>query len=81
MAKSLAERQAAYSAKQQEGDGGKKLCMWVTTGCNNGLARLAKHHGMTKRELLMMLVKTADDAIIKQFDFDSPELNRYIDAK
>lgn len=81
MAKTVAERQAAYSAKQQEGDGGKKLCMWVSTSCNNGLDRLAKHHGMTKRELLMMLVKDADDAIIRHIDIDTPEWDRYMGTK
>ena len=81
MAKTAAERQTAYRAKRPfagEGENGqRRLSTWVNTGASLALARLAKHNGLSKREMLERLITVADDANLAGMELDSPEWEAY----
>ena len=81
MGKTAAERQAAYRAKRPfagEGENGqRRLNTWVNTGASLALARLSKHNGLTRREMLERLITTADDANLAGLELDSPEWEAY----
>ena len=68
MAKTAAERQAAYRKKRPyagaEGNGERNLNMWVHTAAALALARLARHQGLSQREVLERMIVAADDAIL-----------------
>ncbi|WP_236002484.1 hypothetical protein [Paraburkholderia elongata] len=55
MAQTTAERQAAYRARRatagNDGNGERRLSMWVTTEADLALARLACRYSVTKREI------------------------------
>ena len=81
MAKTAAQRQAAYREKRPfagEGENGqRRLSTWVNTGAALALARLAKHNGLSKREMLEQLIKMADDTNLAAMELDSPEWEAY----
>jgi hypothetical protein len=81
MAKTAAERQTAYRAKRPfagEGENGqRRLSTWVNTGASLALARLAKHNGLSKREMLERLITVTDDANLAGMELDSPEWEAY----
>lgn len=58
MAMTNAERQARYRKNRQfAGENGERqLNTWLSTGAYLALARLAKHYGVTKREMLERLI-------------------------
>ena len=62
MAKTAAQRQADYRGRRATaGDNGeRRINTWVSTGAALALARLAQHHGLSRRELLERLVLAAD---------------------
>jgi len=78
-AKTTAERQAAYRARQAwgENDGQKRVSLWLSTGCALALARLARRHGSTQREFLERLVLAEDDKVLATMALDSPEWSAY----
>lgn len=78
-AKTTAERQAAYRARQACGanDGQKRVSLWLSTGCALALARLARRHGSTQREFLEKLVLAEDDKVLATMALDSPEWSAY----
>lgn len=78
-AKTTAERQAAYRARQACGanDGQKRVSLWLSTGCALALARLARRHGSTQREFLEKLVLAEDDKVLATMALDSPEWRAY----
>jgi hypothetical protein len=78
MAKSAAERQAAYRLRRNEGEGDSRLNTWITSSANFALDRLAIHYGVTKRVMLERLIENADDEIMKSMDETSS--SNYIDA-
>lgn len=82
MAQTTAERQAAYrKARPTAGENGeRRITAWVTTGAALALARLAQHHGVTRRELLEQMIIAADDEITAQLDPASPEWAEYFDV-
>jgi hypothetical protein len=81
MAQTTAERQAAFRARRatagDDGNGERRLDMWVTTEADLALARLARHYSVTKREMLERLVVRADAAIVRRLDPDSAEWDTY----
>jgi len=81
MAQTTAERQAAYRARRatagNDGNGERRLSMWVTTEADLALARLACRYSVTKREMLERLIVRADAAIVRKLDPDSAEWNVY----
>lgn len=80
MAKTSAERQAAYRARRSTaGDNGeRRLSMWVNTGTDLALARLANRYSVTKREMLEKLIAQADEKVLRTLEAESPELNAYL---
>lgn len=65
--KTTAQRQATYRAKRpfagKDDNGERRINTWVNTGTYLALERLARHYGITKREMLERLV-VAEDARI-----------------
>lgn len=79
MAKTVAERQAAYRKGRAEAgeNGERRLNTWVSTGSSLALDRLAKRYGVTKREMIERLVLEADQKIVGSLDPDSTEWGEY----
>ena len=69
MARTAAERQAAYRARRatagNDGNGERRLSMWVTTEADPALARLAHRYSVTKRVMLERMIVRADAAIVR----------------
>jgi hypothetical protein len=63
MAKTTAERQAAFRAQQSnnwaEGDGKRRASVWLSTGCALALARVARRYGVTQQALLEQMLHVA----------------------
>jgi hypothetical protein len=68
--KTAAERQAAYRhSRSTAGENGeRRINTWVSTGAALALARLARHHRTTHREMLERLIVAADDTITAGLD-------------
>lgn len=81
MAKTTAERQAAYRATRAQaginGDGEKRLSLWIGSRGYFALGRLARHFGVTKRDLIERLVRAEDERLIATLQLDTPEWERY----
>ena len=79
MAKTVAERQAAYrKGRADAGENGeRRLNTWVSTSSFLALDRLAKRYGVTKREMIERLVLEADQKIVGSLDPDSREWEEY----
>ena len=81
MPKTAAQRQAIYRARRPfagtDGNGERRLNLWISTHADLALERLARHHGLTKRELIERLVTAEDDRVLSTIILDSPEWNNY----
>ncbi len=81
MARSSAERQAAYRSRRltagTDGNGERRLSMWITTEADLALGRLARRYTVTKKAMLERLVVTADADIHRHIDIDSEEWSEY----
>lgn len=82
MAKTAAQRQAAYRNKRPEaGDNGdRRLSSWASTAAFLALRRIAKHHGTTRRAMLEQLIIEADNQIEQSLRSNDDEWNRYIEG-
>jgi hypothetical protein len=78
--KTAAERQAAYRhSRSTAGENGeRRINTWVSTGAALALARLARHHGVTQREMLERLIVAADKRIVAKIEYPSPEWTVYM---
>ncbi|MER2543409.1 MAG: hypothetical protein ABTS16_08150, partial [Candidatus Accumulibacter phosphatis] len=60
MAKTAAQRQAAYRARRphagEDGNGERRLNLWVSTHTDLAIERLARRYCVTKREIVERLV-------------------------
>lgn len=79
-AQTTAQRQAAYRARRRKvGEEGKpgdaRLNVWLSYPAHAGLTRLARHRGISQRELLESLLVALDSATAHQLN-DS-ELDTY----
>lgn len=74
---SAAERQAAYRARRNEGEGDRRINAWVSSAAALALARLARRYGVTQREMLERLIKAADAEVLQGLELDSPEWGAY----
>ncbi len=85
MAKTSAQRQAAYRASRCQaganGDGERRLNTWVSTGTHLALERLAKRYGVTQREMLERLIRAEDDGVVAAINMDTPEWDAYFGIK
>jgi hypothetical protein len=81
-ARTGAERQAAYrQSRSTAGENGeRRINTWVTTGASLALARLARHHGYTNRDMLERLIIAADEKIVAKLDASAPEWNVYFNV-
>lgn len=77
MAKTSAERQAAYRARRNDGDGDRRINGWISTRADLALERLANRYGVTKREMIERLVISADEEIVQGLQLDTPEWDGY----
>lgn len=81
MAKSNAERQAAYRANRRfcgpEGNGERQINTFVSTRAAFALERLARHYCVTKKELLERLLISENDRVISGMEPDSAEWDSY----
>ncbi len=84
MAKTAAQRQAAYRARRphagEDGNGERRLNLWVSTHTDLAIERLARRYCVTKREIVERLVIAVDDRIIAPLDIDAPEWDQYFTA-
>lgn len=74
---STAQRQAAYRARRNEGEGDRRINAWISSAAALALARLARRYGVTQREALERLIKAADDEVLQGLELDSPEWDAY----
>ena len=85
MAKTTAERQATYRARQvgagANGDGQRRVSMWLSTGAALALARLASRYGVTQRELIERMLLADDERVLATIEIDTPEWDRYFSRK
>lgn len=77
MAKTSAQRQAAYRSRRHDGEGTRRLNTWISVCADFALRRLARHHGTSQRETIERLIIDADDQRMKTLDLDTPEWNQY----
>jgi hypothetical protein len=81
MAKSAAERQSAYRARRNDGDGERRLNGWISVAADCALDRLAKRYGVTRQGMIETLICEADEAILKTIkDIESAEWNDYLNV-
>ena len=80
MAKTVAERQKAYRLRRNDGEGDRCLNTWVRCSAYFALKRLAHRYRVTLREMLERVIISADDALLKTMEFDSPEFDMYMDG-
>lgn len=85
MAKSTAERQAAYRARQDsegaDGNGQRRVSMWLSTGAALALARLARRYGVTQREFVENILIAEDERVLAAMAIDTHEWNAYFTRK
>ena len=79
MAKTVAERQAAYRKGRPEAgeNGERRINAWVSTAAFLALGRLARSYGVTQREMIERLVLASDQQIVDGLDPDSAEWEAY----
>ena len=81
MAKTTAERQAAFRARQvQSGinsDGQRRISVWVSTSCALALRRLARRYGVTQQAFIERMLLAEDERILAAIPSDSAEWNEY----
>jgi hypothetical protein len=77
MPKTLAERQAAYRARRPfagaDNNGERRINTWVDTGTYLTLKRLARHNGVTMREMLERIVQAEDASVTSGINDDAWE--------
>lgn len=81
MPKTTAERQAAYRARQSsanaDGDGKRRVSVWLSTACALALGRLARRYGVTQQALLERMLLAEDERILATIASDSEEWSEY----
>ena len=78
MAKSAAERQAAYRSRRDDGEGERRIDTRVSVSTHLALDRLAQRYRVTRRQMIERLVAEADDAILKTLQIETPEWDEYM---
>ncbi len=78
MAKTSAERQAAYRSRRNDGEGERRIDTRVSVSAHLALDRLAQRYRVTRRQMLERLITEADDAILKTLHIDTPEWDIYL---
>lgn len=81
MAKTTAERQAAYRERQDsggvDGNGQRRVSMWLSTEAALALGRLSSRYGVTQRELVEKMLLAEDERILATMKIDTTEWDSY----
>ena len=81
MAKTAAERQAHYRARRpfagHDGNGERRLNLWLSTRAHLAIERVARRYGVTQREIIERLAIAEDERASSGIDPDSAEWNTY----
>jgi hypothetical protein len=81
MAKTASQRQAAYRARRpragHDGNGERRLSVWIETGAAQALARLARRYAVTQQALIERLVIAEDERILAGIELDSAQWRAY----
>lgn len=81
MAKTVAERQAAYRARRDtagvDGNGQRRVSMWLSTGAALAMVRLASRYGVTQRELVEKMLLAEDERVLATLSVDTREWEMY----
>jgi hypothetical protein len=81
MAKTAAQRQATYRARRphagHDGNGERRLSVWIETRACLALARLARRYAVTQQTLIEQLVVAEDERILAGIEPDSPQWRAY----
>ncbi|MEL86379.1 hypothetical protein EDY82_03555 [Salmonella enterica] len=83
MALSNKERQKQYrnSRNSRGGLGDSRINTFVTFEANNNLNRLSRYYNLSKRQILELLINTANQKLIDNLEIDSPEWEKYFDCE
>jgi len=85
MAKTTAERQATYRERQEsagiDGNGQRRVSMWLSTAAAFAMARLASRYGVTQRELVETMLLAEDERVLATMMIDTPEWDQYFTRK
>lgn len=73
MAKTVAERQREYRARRQQDGHDRRLNTWISAPAYSALERLSERHGITKREMIELLLITVDTDVSAISKLDSTE--------
>ena len=68
---------ARHGTAGKDGNGDRRLDMWVSMEAYLALARLARRYSVTKRQMLERLIVRADDAIVRRLDPNSEQWGQY----
>lgn len=63
MASTAAERQRAYRQRVKDGQG-ERINLIVGVSAKRQLERLARHHGVTQRQVLEQLLADAENSVV-----------------
>jgi hypothetical protein len=81
MAKTVAQRQAAYRARRphagNDNNGERRLSVWIDTRASLALTRLARRYAVTQRALIERLVLAEDERILAGIELDSAQWRAY----
>lgn len=79
MAKSNKERQHQYRLNRTSiGPYGEyRINTFVSGDAYFNIKRLARHYNISQKQVIELLINTADKAIIDKLDIDSPEWEEY----
>ena len=81
MAKTASQRQAAYRARRpyagRDGNGERRLSVWIETRAFLALARLARRYGVTRQTLIEQMVIAEDERILADMEPDSAQWCAY----
>jgi hypothetical protein len=81
MVKSAAERQASYRASRafrgKDGEGQRRVNVWLSTGSVLALKRIARCRIVTQQTLIENLLFAEDERILDGIPIDSAEWNKY----
>jgi hypothetical protein len=81
MATTASQRQAAYRARRphagHDGNGERRLSVWIESGASLALARLARRYAVTQQALIERLVIAEDERILAGIELDSAQWRAY----
>lgn len=81
MLKTAAERQATYRATRafsgRDGNGQRRINVWLSTGSVLELKRIARRCGVTQQALIERLLHEGDERILGGISVDSAEWKEY----